>query len=89
MSNSKPFLLFFVLSIALYFLSNKIFPKSSVSCPNVPIIKAPAGQIMGAELKTNYVISSSADHAMDKKLWYGLQIHINFLLKKSSDEKLS
>ena len=59
MSNSKSFLIFFVLSIALYFLSSKIFPKSSVS-PNVPIIKAPAGQIKGTELKTKYGRSISA-----------------------------
>ena len=59
MSNSKSFLLFFVISIALYFLSSKIFPKSSVS-PNVPIIKAPAGQIKGTELKTKYGRSISA-----------------------------
>ena len=63
MSNSKSFLQFFVLSIALYFLSSKIFPKSSVS-PNVPIIKAPAGQIKGAELKTKYGRSISAYRAI-------------------------
>ena len=63
MSNSKSFLLFFVLSIALYFLSSKIFPKSSVS-PNVPIIKAPAGQIKGTELKTKYGRSISANRVI-------------------------
>ena len=44
---SKNFLLYFVLtSILLYYLSTKLFPKSSVN-PNVPIIKAPAGKIQG------------------------------------------
>ena len=38
-------------SIVSYFLYTKLYPKSLVS-PNVPIIKAPAGQIKGAELKS-------------------------------------
>ena len=40
-----------------------MFPKSSVS-PNVPIIKAPAGQIKGAELKTKYGRNISAYRAI-------------------------
>ena len=64
MSNSKLlFLQFFLTSIGVYFLSSKIFPTSSVS-PNVPIIKAPAGQIKGAELKTKYGRNISASRAI-------------------------
>ena len=54
---------FLVTSISLYLISSKLFPKSSVS-PNVPVIKAPAGHIKGAELKTKYGRSISAYRAI-------------------------
>ena len=54
---------FLVTSVSLYLISSKLFPKSSVS-PNVPVIKAPAGHIKGAELKTKYGRSISAYRAI-------------------------
>ena len=57
------FTYFLVTSVALYFISSKLFQKNSVSS-NVPIIKAPAGQINGAELKTKYGRTISAYRAI-------------------------
>ena len=59
MAGSNLLIYFLVTSITLYYLSTKLFPKSSEST-NVPIINAPAGQIRGIELRTKYGRSVSA-----------------------------
>jgi len=54
MGSKLNFLIYFlVTSISLYFLSDKLFPKSSVS-PLVPVIKSPAGSVNGALILSKY-----------------------------------
>ena len=63
MTRGSFFTYFLLTSTALYFLSSKFFTKNTNS-PNVPLIKAPAGQIKGTELKTKYGRGISAYRAI-------------------------